>query len=741
MQLSRYTTPLANVSVLTLGVAIATRVAAGWLADSGARVMSYRPRWHEPDDGTPEARFESQVSRSVASADFSVDEPYDLVICDSAGLALRAEVPPHLIESAVLIEITSPMEPAKSFSASLVWDMKLWARSGLGYLTREMDAAGNLIAPCIPLNRQASLLAGVGAATAGISALLEQDHAGGRHIQLDQLELLTIMTMQPVAFAQLENRIVGAPQAQALRMPGGTVETADGLAFVRAVDPDHWANLLRLIGELDDIAEQVEANPPILHEAVDRIDRRIRAWAKDRTSEDIADLCQAEHIPVAPVNSPAQVAADVHLNAREFFDRTTPEAPKLNPPWLAAVGGSVGQPAQPRPGRRAVRIRQGGSDLPLAGLRILDLTWAWAGPFATTLLSDLGAEVINVEWRLGASTLRRNPPFAGENGASNNTAAWWSANQRGKFSIGVNLKTAAGKQIVKALAAESDVVVENFSPGVVDRLGVGYRDLIGSNSSLVYVSMSAFGQTGPRSHYVGYGTHVYAASGAGYATSQDGRTCSQMYIAYPDPVSGLGGAFAIAAFVRNAQATGKPARVDLSELEMTAAIVLEPLLDALADEDDVAGPGLEYLVVETADGRFALLFIETKEDWRQLEKSLNAVDASSEAIRIAAARLDENELLARLSAVELPMQKIAHSGDVLDDEYLVKRGFWIQDESPEVLDSNLRIGGSLWHVDGLRTSIWRGAPLLFGDTRRVLEDLLGYESGRVDQLLDQQVIA
>ncbi len=740
MQLSRYTTPLANVSVLTLGVAIATRVAAGWLADSGACVMSYRPRWREPDDQTPEARFESQVARSVASADFSVDEPYDLVICDSAGLALRGEVPPRLIESAVLIEITSPMEPAESFSASLVQDMKLWARSGLGYLTREMDAAGALTTPCIPLNRQASLLAGVSAATAGMCALLGED-SGARHLQLDQLELLAIMPMQPVAFAQLENRIIGAGQAPVRPMPGGTVETANGLAYVRAVNPGHWADLLRLMGELDDVAEQVEANPLILSEAVDRIDHRIRAWAKDRTSEDIADLCQAEHIPVAPVYSSAQVAVDVHLNAREFFDRTTSTAPKLNLPWLAAVGDSVGQSAQPRPDRRAGRLREGGSDLPLAGLRILDLSWAWAGPFATTLLSDLGAEVINVEWQPTASNMRRNPPFAAENEDSNNTAAWWSANQRGKFSIGVNLKTAGGKQIVKALAAESDVVVENFSPGVVDRLGVGYGDLIESNSSLVYVSMSAFGQTGPRSHYIGYGTHVYAAAGAGYATSQDGRTCSQMYIAYPDPVSGLGGAFAIAAFVRNAQATGKPARVDLSELEMTAAIVLEPLLDALADEDDVSGPDLEYLVVETGDGRFALLFIETKEDWRRLEQSLNAADASSEAIRIAAARLDENELLARLSAVELPMQRIAHSGDVLDDEYLVKRGFWIQDESPEVLDSKLRIGGSLWHVDGLRTSIWRGAPLLFGDTRRVLEGLLGYESGRVDQLFDQQVIA
>ena len=167
-------------------------------------------------------------------------------------------------------------------------------------------------------------------------------------------------------------------------------------------------------------------------------------------------------------------------------------------------------------------------------------------------------------------------------------------------------------QVIRDLAARADVVVENFSPGVVDRLGVGYDDLLAVNPRLVYVSMSAYGATGPQAHFIGYGTHMYAASGAGFATSRDGETISQMWIPLPDPISGLAGAYAIAAYAGGARRSGRPAYVDLSELESMCCIALEPMLAAGSPEPPAPGTesGLaDYRVVSSADDRLVALIV------------------------------------------------------------------------------------------------------------------------------------
>ena len=714
MALSRDVVALKGLSVLILGNSIAARVAGAWLGDSGAVVVRHGPTASHVRPDSPEGRFERQVAHNVLPADFARDQPYQAIIGSTKSLALLSEVPPRLMDRATMIEIASPIEESDRFSETLVADMKLWARSGLGYLTRNLGAEGQPADPCVPCNRQPSILAGMLAAT-GAVAMSMGEHAS-THLRIDQLELLALMAMQPLAFAQMDKRVIGAPQRSPFRMPGGTVDTADGLAYVMPVEPAHWAKLLTLVGGLEDIVAQVIDRPAVLREEVELIDTALRRWARDKTSDDISDLCQKEHIPAAPVCRPDEVVIDKHLTKRDFF-----ASRRVNLPWLAEFGaqGAAREPDD-------VQLRKGG-DLPLSGLRILDLSWAWAGPFATTLLSDLGAEVINVEWHPRLSSLRRQPPFANKQAESHNTAGWFSANQRGKLSIGINLKSAEGRHIIEQLAATCDVVVENFSPGTVDRLGVGYENLVRFNPRLVYVSLSAFGQTGPRSHYIGYGTQVYAASGAGYATSQDGDTCSQMLIPYPDPVSGLGGAFAIAAFVYQARSAGRPARVDLSELEATAAVTLEPLLTALARLRDT-GDGQEQF-----ESRIDL---QPDCEYQGRSRKLAGEDRAVPQHRFAELRKGEYELVFDGLGTK---ERVADSGHVLADPYLQR--FWCRDQSPEVADTRTLIGGSLWTLNGDRTAIWRGAPPLFGDTRRVLTRLLDLDEQRIDELVEKGAVA
>jgi benzylsuccinate CoA-transferase BbsF subunit len=753
---SRSQKPLGGLRVIALGASIPIRGAASWLADSGADVLKFRPDWKTPNANTAEAAFERQVSRSCLGADFANDEPYSILITDTASrVELVTQIPTQLIENAITIEVTSPLTVSADFDESLINDMLLWSRSGLGYLTREIDEDWQLAMPCLPLTRQASMLAGIAVATAAVAAVLDESDASDieRHIKIDQLELLSLVPMQPIAFAQLDDRIVGkAPPQGSVRFPGGTMPTANGFAFVRPVEPAHWVELLQLVGNLDWVAWMVEDDPSVLQQAGEEIDKRIRDWALTLTSEEISDLCQSEHVPVAPVYRPEEVVENAHHAARDFFRRTKPDTDLpsnattgINIPILATVPPSSGEASSSKPVARdsndatPVRPRATNASLPLKGLRILDLSWAWAGPFATTMLADLGAEVINVEWHPRVSNLRRNIPFAEDRQESNNTAAWWSANQRGKLSIGVDLKTAKGKSIIRDLAAVCDVVVENFSPGTVDRLGVGFDDLLPANPSLVYVSLSAFGQTGPNSHYIGYGMQVHAGAGACFATSQDGHTMSQMYIPFPDPVSGLGGAFAIAAYVWHARATGRPAKVDVSELEVVAAINIEPLLDALENDDVSARPSENrYLVVTTCDDEFVTLIARTPDDWVSFQHILDAPSHSPEDLRTTAGQLEAHALLALAETRNLIATLIQDSRHVLNDPYLA--GFWEPDQSAEVAPTGVRIAGSVFHVNDKRAPIWRGAPALFGDTKVVLRDLLGYAPDDIDRLFSSGVI-
>ncbi len=366
--------PLDGVRVLAVGADVATRFAAWWLTESGADVAVYRPGWRPDPSDDAEARFERLAGRGLRAADFDADRPYTALVGDAASLAaLSGAIPARLRAEASVVEVTSPLPTGGSFAETQSHDMALWARSGLGYLTSEITPAWGMGEPCLPLNRQASLLAGVAAAIAvAAGALTGASGAAPRRVSFDKLELLALLPMQPIAFAQLADRVVGR-DARA-PYPGGTMAAADGMVYVGAIDPKHWASLFRTVGELDWAADAVVRETAILREARDLIDARLREWARSATRAALVARTQAAHVPTAQVCRAADLVADPQLTARRFFEAGPgPPTPRL--PWLARAGEPAATPHVTAPGR----LRPP-SDLPLAGLRVLDLTWAWAGP-------------------------------------------------------------------------------------------------------------------------------------------------------------------------------------------------------------------------------------------------------------------------------------------------------------------------------------------------------------------------
>jgi benzylsuccinate CoA-transferase BbsF subunit len=207
---------------------------------------------------------------------------------------------------------------------------------------------------------------------------------------------------------------------------------------------------------------------------------------------------------------------------------------------------------------------------PLAGIRVLDFGHIVAGPFCVRLLADLGAEVVKVETstRQGRTGARRGPPR--RRTASGRTPHLAHIN-RNRWSIDLNLKTEHGRDVARRLVDVADVLVENFSSGVMDRLGLGYRDLLRSNPRLIYTSMASFGHTGPRAGWTGMNVTLQACSGLMLATGDEGDPPIGISNSWNDYIGGLHAAVAIVGALDRRRKTGQGCYLDVSQFECSVA--------------------------------------------------------------------------------------------------------------------------------------------------------------------------
>ena len=208
-------------------------------------------------------------------------------------------------------------------------------------------------------------------------------------------------------------------------------------------------------------------------------------------------------------------------------------------------------------------------DKPLAGLKVLELARILAGPWAGQLLADLGAEVIKVERPgEGDDTRHWGPPFAAD-GAT----AYFHACNRGKTSVAIDLRTPSGQEQVRALAAPSDVLIENFKVGGLTKYGLDYPSLSALDPGLVYCSITGFGQTGPYAPRAGYDFIIQGMGGAMSLTGEPDGEPQKSGVAYADLFTGLYSTVAILAALRDRDRTGRGAHIDMALLDSQVAVL------------------------------------------------------------------------------------------------------------------------------------------------------------------------
>ena len=230
--------------------------------------------------------------------------------------------------------------------------------------------------------------------------------------------------------------------------------------------------------------------------------------------------------------------------------------------------------------------------LPLDGVRVIEVCNVAAGPFCGMLLADMGADVVKVEHPEGGDTLRAWPPI--NDGYSENFASL----NRNKRSVTLNLKDAGDLALLRELAAGADVLIENNRPGVMERLGVGYAALSALNPKLVYCSISAYGQSGPRSQEGGFDLTVQAMSGIMSVTGEADRPPVKCGVPLADFAAGLYASLGIVAALRSAQASGRGAHLDVPMLGATLGI-------AALQTSEYFGSGLDPVRLGSAHPRNA----------------------------------------------------------------------------------------------------------------------------------------
>jgi len=397
------------------------------------------------------------------------------------------------------------------------------------------------------------------------------------------------------------------------------------------------------------------------------------------------------------------------------------------------------------------------ADLPLAGVRVLDFTWAWAGPFCTMQLAHLGAEVIRIETTARPPCVTRViPPFA-DDIPGPNRAGYFNQYNQGKKSIAMNLARPEAVDLVGEMVKQCDIVADNFAAGVMDKLGFGYDKLRKFKPDLIMISMSGYGQTGPFKGFVGYGPPASAASGMFFGTGYEGGEPGEIGVSYPDPNAGVFGAFALLAALTHRALTGEGQFIDQSQLETALAMMPEGLLEhAINGREPVRHGNHDALMAPNecyrtaGDDQWVSIAVANETEWKALCVAMQQPELAEDP-RFANASLrkqheaaldqivaawtlsrDRWAITQTLQAAGVAAFPAMTNQDIAENPHLEQRGYLVRLPHPEI---GPRIhAGIPWKMSGTPCAVRSPAPMRGADTEEVLKTLLGYTRDKVDQL-------
>lgn len=404
-----------------------------------------------------------------------------------------------------------------------------------------------------------------------------------------------------------------------------------------------------------------------------------------------------------------------------------------------------------------------GMNLPLEPIRVLDLTHRLAGPMLTMLLGDWGADVLKIEWWRRMDAWRGMISIEHDVGGEQryNKGANWLKLNRNKRSLTLNLKSEKGKGLFLELVKKSDVVAENFSAGVMERLGLGYERLSALNPGIIMISMPGFGKSGPHASFVSNGATIEGYAGLASLTGYEDGVPRNSVAIWPDPVAGIQGAVAVGLALMRREETGKGQYIELAQAEALISMIGDSVLDyavngtvqsPVGNGDSTMAPHGVYPC--GGDDRWISIAVGTDAEWNALCESAGHDEWAQDgrfqtqlsrwrhraeldtAIGEWTASQDAWELADRLQAAGIPAAPVVNEEDFLQSEDLPSRGFHQVLDHPHLR----RFPGPAARLDGEAPPIRYGPPNLGAHSDEVCRDLLGLSEDDLNQLREEGVI-
>jgi crotonobetainyl-CoA:carnitine CoA-transferase CaiB-like acyl-CoA transferase len=774
---------LDGLRVLDFSVEIAGAYATKLLGDAGADVIKVESAEGDPlrrwsasglrprDSDGALFRFLAAGKRSIVG---TPDDPAlaglitdaDLVVesgqlTDDEVRVLRARHDDLVVVSVTPFGRTGPWanRPATEFT------LQAWCGS--------IASRGTLDRPPLHVGgRLGEWIAGTYTAVAALGAV----HAGhGEHVDVSMLECMAGplggLAVLHASLAGLDRRTIDVD------LPSRTVEvpsiarTRDGLVGFTTITGQQFEDFLLMIGRPELRGDERYATAMRRTKHADEFSAMVEAWTSTQTTEEVIEMATALRIPVAPIGTPGTIPSIEHFAERGVYHRSADGdflAPR--PPYRVEGVDAPDPRAAPLLGEHAgdtwlsrpatARTTRTG---PLEGIRVVDLTAFWAGPSGTQVLAAFGADVVKVE------SVQRPDGMRFQSTKPPSEAHWWEwsavfqAVNTDKGSVTLDLGSAEGSRLLERLIADADLVVENFTPRVLDNFGFTWERVHEINPRTCLVRMPAFGLTGPWRDRTGFAQTMEQLSGMAWLTGfPDGLPMIPRGAC--DPLVGMHAAFAVMAALTERDRSGVGRFIEITMVEAALNVAAELVIEQTAYGAELTragnrGPVAAPQGVYRCRGRDRWLALAVVDDahWTALTQVMSlgalagrtdldaaagrraAADEIDEAIAAAVAEADVEVLTAALLDAGIPAAVVTPALFVIDGPQAVARGFGERIEHPIIGSHDLY---GLPFRFASRPGPWfsRHAPLLGESNAAILGGELGLDAAELHRLTEHAVI-
>lgn len=648
--------------------------------------------------------------------------------------------------------------------------------------------------PLKPAGYYADFMAGLAGAVASMGGLMARDVLGKpQFVDVSAWEAAYVSPFPTTVYPPYEGYGVNfrrdpGQSAVSGREPHRYMACGDGYIWVAVLQPRHWEQFTQVLG-VPELAEDRRFLTPLDRgshwDALEPIlSEKLGEWPREKLFHE----CQANGIPVVPAYHVMEAVDLDHRGVTNFLVSVdhpvlgTVEMPR-NPcrlsetppvsrpaPLLgehsAEILGASGRAGDLGPLQRSSRanVTGGKGSLPLSDLRVLDFSWVLAAPLATQMLSRFGAEVIKVESERNVDIARVSPPFAdGVSGPEN--SGYFSTLNVGKKTFTVDLRQAQGLAIVKDLVRICDVVVENFSPGTLERLGLGYDELRKIRPDMIFVSVSAFGQTGALRSYRAFGLQLFALSGLSVLSSPPDAPPAVLHGGGADPLAAYYATLATLAAIQHRRTTGQGQQVDISMLDATMAHFADAVMEVTLNKQaplPVGNAEDGYVLADCfpckGEDAWVAITIRDRDEWHSLCRAIGdstqdedvpiwGPDGPSpeegrqlrQQISTWTRESVAEDAMKALQAAGVPAAVSYDDMQIQSDPQFQGRGFM---ELIDHHEAGQRYVASVpWRISGIpHSSILKSVPRMNEHANYVLRELLGLSQEQVDELASAGVV-